>query len=551
MPSASTGNVYRRPAKRRVERPEVELVQDRDVEEVVRERRRTVGLVVRGADRLVLLGLEHDGRAGREHHVVQDVEVIHPDAELPAELLAQEHLVLDVDALLVARAAQGRDRQVEPVVADVAAVAQDVARPDGRDVRHIEVVGLGVERKLDRLAVHADREQRRSRAVQDVREELRAEGVAGIGPLHVARVRALLDLERADAGVDDAARARIAAGDDQLRHAVGEVVVHAAVELGLLRARVRERRVRRVEGVVNRPDRARERVRPVERRRHLVRPAVVDGPGMRQVRVERAAVAGVRRLPVHVAVEGAEAHRNRGALHLARRFRDDVDHAGHRVGPPDGGRGPANHLDLLDFGEVDRQEVPADEPEEVEVDAPAVDERQLRRRQRAGGAPARDVEIAGRGLRHVDAGDRAEQARVVLRRLALEHLLPDHADRGRRVDQLLLDLRGRDDNLLFVAGRLLRRGLGFLLVGGRGLGRWSLRLRLSRRCLNTRLRGGRRLRRLGEGRGRGNGTEQHGEHHGESTRRHSILLLYTHRSSWRRGRLPRPLSGRRVPRTQT
>ena len=138
------------------------------------------------------------------NHVLQHVEVVHANAELPAELLAQEPLVLDVDALLVARVALRCDRQVERIVADVAAVAQHVACPDRRDVRQFEVVRLRVEQEVDGLPVGADCQQRRRRAVQHVREELRPQRAACVGALHVAGVGALLDPERADAGVDDA-----------------------------------------------------------------------------------------------------------------------------------------------------------------------------------------------------------------------------------------------------------------------------------------------------------------------------------------------------------
>ena len=458
--------------------------------------------------------------------------MVHPEAHLPAEFLAEEHLVLDVDTLLVARAAEGRDRQVEGVVPEVAAVAQDVARADGRNVRDVDVERLGVERELDRLAIGADRQQRRRGAVQEVREELRTEGVAGVGRLAVAGVGPLLDLERPDPGVDDAAGARVAAVEGQFRPAVGEIVVDPRVQFRLLRAGVRERRVRRLEGVVDVADRARERIRAVKARVQLERPPVVDDGGVAHARVEQAAVARVHRLPLHRPVERPEAHGDGRALHLARRLRDDVHDAGHRVRAPDSRRRAANDLDLLDFREVDGKEVPPHEPEEVQVDTAPVNERKLRRRQGAGGAAARDVQVAGGGLGHVDARHGAEQARVVLRRLARQRPLPDHADGCRRVDQLLLDLGGGDDDLLLVAGRLLLGRLGSFLLGGG-------RLRLVRGDLGRSLAGWIGLRRLGERRGRRRRHEQNAEQHGESTGRHSFLLLSQHRSGWRRGRRPR------------
>ena len=116
-----------------------------------------------------------------------------------------------------------------------------------------------------------------------------------------------------------------------------------------------------------------------------------------------------------------------GALHLARRLGDDVDDAVERVGAPDRGRRSADHFDLLDLVQVHRQEVPHDEPEEVLVEAAAVEQRELPGRERAGRAARRDVDVARRHLGDVHAGHRAQQLGEVLRRRALDGLRPDDA----------------------------------------------------------------------------------------------------------------------------
>ena len=210
-------------------------------------------------------------------------------------------------------------------------------------------------------------------------------------------------------------------------------------------------------------------------------------------------------LPDDLAAERAHAKRHAGSRQLARRLGDDVDHAVHRVGAPDGRRRPADHFDLLDLGGVDRQEVPGDEPEEVQVDAAAVDQRQLAGRQRRRGAAAGEVDVAGRGLGDVEPGHRPEQVGVAGGGVVLQGLAGNQAHRGRRVHQRLLGLGGRDDDLLLVDRRLLGRWhlLGFLF----GL-----------------LRGGRRGRRLSS-RGWHGADQNQDERAGKATLKHRNLLV--------------------------
>ena len=193
---------------------------------------------------------------------------------------------------------------------------------------------------------------------------------------------------------------------------------------------------------------------------------------MRAVDAEQRAVAELL-AAVDVAAERAERHRGAVAVELARRLRDEIDDAVHGVGAPHRRRRAADHFDLLQLVRIDRQQIPGDEAEEIEIEAAAVEQRQRRGRERRGGAAHRDVEVARRRLRDVDAGHRAEQLGVVGRRRRRDHVGGHDRHRRRRVDQLLLHLRRRDDDLFFVdrrffgfrAGRLLRAGLS--KCGGR------------------------------------------------------------------------------------
>ena len=123
--------------------------------------------------------------------------------------------------------------------------------------------------------------------------------------------------------MDDAARARVAAGEGQLVGAAGRVVVDARIELRLRRAVVHERRIRRrLPG--DDAGRPREGVRRVPAGK-LVGPAIVDRARVRAVDAEHGAAAPA--VVVDVAIEGAEGDRGAVAGQLARRLRDEVDDA--------------------------------------------------------------------------------------------------------------------------------------------------------------------------------------------------------------------------------
>ena len=167
-------------------------------------------------------------------------ELVRARAHGEAELL-QEELLLEVDAALRAVLGEGGDRDVEVVLADVSAVAQDVLAPEDVRVAHLEVVGLGLEVQLQRLQGRRVQEQEVRRLhVREVAEGRDLERVLRVRELPVRRVRGALDVEGAEAGVDDPRAPAVAA---LVGHpaAVREVLVDPEVHLRLARAPVLER----------------------------------------------------------------------------------------------------------------------------------------------------------------------------------------------------------------------------------------------------------------------------------------------------------------------
>ena len=125
--------------------------------------------------------------------------------------------------------------------------------------------------------MEVDGQQVRRVAVQDVDEEVQLHRLLAVVHLAVAEHRAAVDVERADAAVQDAVGAGDAALEHELPLAVGEVVVDAHVELRLRRALVVVVGILRAGAVGDRAGRPRQRILRVEARRDLVRPAIVDG----------------------------------------------------------------------------------------------------------------------------------------------------------------------------------------------------------------------------------------------------------------------------------
>ena len=202
---------------------------------------------------------------------------------------------------------------------------------------------------------------------------------------------------------------------------------------------------------------------------------------MRAVDVEQRAGIAIDILGAAHEAAGADGQR-RAPLsgQFARRLRDHVDHAAHGVGAPHGRGRTANHLDLLDLVGVGGHEVPHHHAVEVEVDGAAVHERQLRRGQGGGGAAGRDVEVARRYLADVEPWHRSQEVADVRRRRVFDRLRGYHAHGGWRVDQLLLDTRGRHDDGLLEGWRLL--GILRLLTRRRRLCGRCLALGHDRSC---------------------------------------------------------------------
>ena len=225
--------------------------------------------------------LDDDRRARREVRLVEHAEPVEARADHPAQVVVDEDLVLHVGAAFRAAVAARRQRQVEAVVAGVAAEADDLARADRDDVAVLGIERLGVEEEGNRLAVGAERQQRVGVAIEDVGEDV--ELLRALGPLGraVGQLGAAVHVERADAGVDDALGAGEAARERQPVGALGRVVVDARIELRLTGAAVGEERIRRLLGVVDQALGARQRVLRQGAGRDLVGPAVVHGSGMR------------------------------------------------------------------------------------------------------------------------------------------------------------------------------------------------------------------------------------------------------------------------------
>ena len=68
----------------------------------------------------------------------------------------------------------------------------------------------------------------------------------------------------------------------------------------------------------------------------------------------------------------------------SRRLGNDVHNTMHGVSAPHSGSRPTHNLDLLDLAEVQRQQIPGDEAEEIEIYRPPIDQHQLRCVERTG-----------------------------------------------------------------------------------------------------------------------------------------------------------------------
>ena len=211
-----------------------------------------------------------------------------------------------------------------------------------------------------------------------------------------------MDVERAEARVQDTLGRRDSSGKNQGPSPIGHGVIDASVQSRLRRSLVRKVRIGR-RRAVNRPARAQKRFLGQKPCRDLVGEPVADGGGVHQIDGKQAApVVG---LVDGRAIELPEANPDTRAPHLTGRLRDDIDHTAHRVRAPDCRGRTANHFDLFDLLRLDGQKIPHDGAEEILVDRASVEEHEERVGQRAGRGARRHIDVPGGCLRDIHTGD--------------------------------------------------------------------------------------------------------------------------------------------------
>ena len=340
-----------------------------------------------------------------------------------------------------------RKRDVEGVVAEVAAVASAhggcrwrAIRPPRHRTSWCRSPAAGTVRSRP-----ARQQVRRRRACSRFVKNATRRAPCCHLVREVPEPRPVLDVEGADAGVDDAFGARHAAVEDQRAARSRTSSRHAhRTSAATCRCSCRpDTAVRAALLIV--ADGTRQRILREVAGRHLEGHAVVHGLG-RASRSRRRDDPASRVTPWALRWKAPDADRQRRwplRRQLARRLGDDVHHAAHRIGAPDGRGRPADHLDLLDLVRVGRARSPTspcrrsrgrcDRPStSASCDVASVDV-----------APAAGhVDVARRHLRDVHAGHRPQQVADVGGRGVLDRLRGDDADGGGRVDELLLR-RGR------------------------------------------------------------------------------------------------------------
>ena len=188
--------------------------------------------------------------------MVEVAELVGAHAEREPELVDEE-LLLQVGAELVAVLAAGRHRDVELVAPVVAPVAQDVLARRARSSRRPRGRRSGSRSRARPAASVAGSVCSRFGAFAStrLREGPDPQRPLGVDGPAVGHVRAALDVEGPDAGVDDALGAGVArlVGEPS---AVAQILVDAQVDLRLAGAGVLEAAgavpVRRVPGAADR-----------------------------------------------------------------------------------------------------------------------------------------------------------------------------------------------------------------------------------------------------------------------------------------------------------
>ncbi len=125
------------------------------------------------------------------------------------------------------------------------------------------------------------------------------------------------------------------------------------------------------------------------------------------------------------------------ALGVMRRPRDDIDHAVHGVGAPQGRTGSTDHFDALDVFEHHLLRVPEYTRKQGRVDGSPVNQHQQLVADRVVEAAGADSVTVGTGPRDLQIGRQAQGFRQAGDARAPNVLARDHVDRSRRVRQPL------------------------------------------------------------------------------------------------------------------
>ncbi len=179
---------------------------------------------------------EDRSQSRREHRVVDVAEFVDATAQHEPPSIEVD-LVLHVGAQLGAVLGRRRDRDVEVVATDIAAVIEHMPDADGRRVARLEVKGLRREIQLQRLSgPGVGNQQVRRLGIKKVGEETDLQRAATVADLAVSEQRARLNVERSDAAVDRTFGARDTTG---VAHAaIGQFLIDAGVEFRLTGAGV-------------------------------------------------------------------------------------------------------------------------------------------------------------------------------------------------------------------------------------------------------------------------------------------------------------------------
>src|SRR4029434_6058560 len=160
-----------------------------------------------------------------------------PPPHYPPEVIAEEDLVLNICAPLVAVVAVGGYRDVKTVVAVVATITQDMTRPNGAQVGSVDVECRRVEGEREKRSGHLTRQDVHGVAIQDVGEEPDVRPALLIPAAEVRQGGSAVDIEGTYAAVNHSFSAGNATGEHKLP-GVRQLVVDPRIEFRLRRTGV-------------------------------------------------------------------------------------------------------------------------------------------------------------------------------------------------------------------------------------------------------------------------------------------------------------------------